>query len=49
MPATDGARRSETAHLLTTRETRWYARKGSAAFAYRPGFLEVAHSPNEVA
>lgn len=29
-------------------ETRWYARKGIPAFAYGPGFLEVAHGPNEV-
>ena len=29
-------------------ETRWYARKGTPAFAYGPGFLEVAHGPNEV-
>ena len=28
-------------------ETRWYARKGIPAFAYGPGFLEVAHGPNE--
>ena len=28
-------------------ETRWYARKGIPAFAYGPGFLELAHSPNE--
>jgi acetylornithine deacetylase/succinyl-diaminopimelate desuccinylase family protein len=29
-------------------ETRWYAKKGIPAFAYGPGFLEVAHGPNEV-
>jgi acetylornithine deacetylase/succinyl-diaminopimelate desuccinylase family protein len=29
-------------------ETRWYARKGIPAFAYGPGFLEVAHGPNEL-
>src|SRR5262245_66249343 len=29
-------------------ETRWYARRGIPAFAYGPGFLEVAHGPNEV-
>jgi acetylornithine deacetylase/succinyl-diaminopimelate desuccinylase family protein len=29
-------------------ETRWYARKGIPAFAYGPGFLEVAHGPHEV-
>jgi succinyl-diaminopimelate desuccinylase len=29
-------------------ETRWYARKGIPALAYGPGFLEVAHGPNEV-
>jgi succinyl-diaminopimelate desuccinylase len=29
-------------------ETRWYAGKGIPAFAYGPGFLEVAHGPNEV-
>jgi acetylornithine deacetylase/succinyl-diaminopimelate desuccinylase-like protein len=29
-------------------ETRWYARKRIPAFAYGPGFLEVAHGPNEV-
>jgi acetylornithine deacetylase/succinyl-diaminopimelate desuccinylase family protein len=29
-------------------ETRWYARKGIPAFAYGPGYLEVAHGPNEV-
>jgi acetylornithine deacetylase/succinyl-diaminopimelate desuccinylase-like protein len=29
-------------------ETRWYAQKGIPAFAYGPGFLEVAHGPNEV-
>ena len=29
-------------------ETRWYANKGIPAFAYGPGFLEVAHGPNEV-
>lgn len=29
-------------------ETRWYARKGIPAFAYGPGFLEVAHGPKEV-
>jgi len=29
-------------------ETRWYARQGIPAFAYGPGFLEVAHGPNEV-
>jgi acetylornithine deacetylase/succinyl-diaminopimelate desuccinylase-like protein len=28
-------------------ETRWYARKGIPAFAYGPGFLELAHGPNE--
>ena len=28
-------------------ETRWYARKGIPAFAYGPGFLEVAHGPSE--
>jgi succinyl-diaminopimelate desuccinylase len=28
-------------------ETRWYARRGIPAFAYGPGFLEVAHAPNE--
>jgi succinyl-diaminopimelate desuccinylase len=28
-------------------ETRWYARKGIPAFAYGPGYLEVAHGPNE--
>lgn len=28
-------------------EIRWYARKGIPAFAYGPGFLEVAHGPNE--
>ena len=28
-------------------ETRWYARKGIPAFAYGPGFLEVAHGPDE--
>ena len=28
-------------------ETRWYACKGIPAFAYGPGFLEVAHGPNE--
>jgi acetylornithine deacetylase/succinyl-diaminopimelate desuccinylase family protein len=29
-------------------ETRWYARRGVPALAYGPGFLEVAHGPNEV-
>jgi succinyl-diaminopimelate desuccinylase len=29
-------------------ETRWYAGKGIPAFAYGPGFLEVAHGPKEV-
>jgi acetylornithine deacetylase/succinyl-diaminopimelate desuccinylase-like protein len=29
-------------------ETRWYARQGIPAFAYGPGFLEVAHGPHEV-
>jgi acetylornithine deacetylase/succinyl-diaminopimelate desuccinylase family protein len=29
-------------------ETRWYARRGIPAFAYGPGFLEVAHGPNEI-
>lgn len=29
-------------------ETRWYARHGIPAFAYGPGFLEVAHGPHEV-
>jgi len=29
-------------------ETRWYARKEIPAFAYGPGFLEVAHGPHEV-
>ena len=28
-------------------ENRWYARKGIPAFAYGPGFLELAHGPNE--
>jgi len=28
-------------------ETRWYARRGIPAFAYGPGFLDVAHGPNE--
>lgn len=28
-------------------ETRWYAGKGIPAFAYGPGFLELAHGPNE--
>lgn len=28
-------------------EIRWYARQGIPAFAYGPGFLEVAHGPNE--
>ena len=28
-------------------ENRWYARKGIPAFAYGPGFLDVAHGPNE--
>lgn len=28
-------------------ETRWYARKGIPAFAYGPGFLELAHGPHE--
>jgi hypothetical protein len=28
-------------------ETRWYVRKGIPAFAYGPGFLEVAHGPKE--
>jgi len=28
-------------------ETRWYARKGIPAFACGPGFLELAHGPDE--
>ncbi len=28
-------------------ETRWYARQGIPAFAYGPGFLELAHGPHE--
>lgn len=28
-------------------ETRWYAHKGIPAFAYGPGFLDLAHGPNE--
>jgi len=28
-------------------EIRWYARKGVPAYAYGPGFLELAHSPDE--
>jgi acetylornithine deacetylase/succinyl-diaminopimelate desuccinylase-like protein len=28
-------------------EIRWYARKGIPAFACGPGFLELAHGPNE--
>jgi acetylornithine deacetylase/succinyl-diaminopimelate desuccinylase-like protein len=50
---------AETAEAVTGRrpafqmcpgllETRWYARRGIPAFAYGPGFLEVAHGPNEV-
>jgi succinyl-diaminopimelate desuccinylase len=29
-------------------ETRWYVRNGIPAFAFGPGFLEVAHGPKEV-
>jgi acetylornithine deacetylase/succinyl-diaminopimelate desuccinylase-like protein len=32
----------------TPAASRWYARKGIPAFAHGPGFLEVAHGPNEV-
>ena len=28
-------------------ENRWYAQRGIPAFAYGPGFLELAHGPNE--
>lgn len=28
-------------------ETRWYARRGIPAFAYGPGYLDLAHGPDE--